>query len=90
MRHRIINDGVDGTVQVDAEPAEEDKPDVQVWRIHERVDHHQGTVRHPQKGKEDHNHGQHLCYLWDCKQINKTDKLIYSSVKLLKILRRKD
>ncbi|KAI1233353.1 hypothetical protein IHE44_0004525, partial [Lamprotornis superbus] len=37
----LLDDGVDGTVQVDAQAAEEEEPGVQVGRVHEGVHHHQ-------------------------------------------------
>lgn len=63
LRHQAVDDGVDGTVQVDAHPAEEEEPDVEVRGVHKGVHHHQCAVRQPQKGKEDHHDSQHLGYL---------------------------
>ena len=47
LRHGVVDDRVDGAVQVDAQPAEEQEVCVLVHRVQEGVDHHQGTVRHP-------------------------------------------
>lgn len=40
LGHEVVNDGVDGTVGVDAHPAEEQEPGVVVRWVNERVDHH--------------------------------------------------
>lgn len=40
LRHEVINDGVDGTIGVDAHPAEEQEPSVVVRRVNEGVDHY--------------------------------------------------
>lgn len=61
--HGVVYDGVDGTVGVDAHAAEEQKPSVEVWRIHEWVHHHQSAIRHPEQRKQYHDHRQHLSYL---------------------------
>lgn len=37
LGHEVVDDGVDGTVGVDADPAEEDKPAIQVRVLHEGV-----------------------------------------------------
>lgn len=63
LRHEVVNDGVDGTVGVDAHTAEEQEPGVVVRRVDKGVDHHQCSVRHPKQGEEDDHHSQHLCYL---------------------------
>lgn len=63
LRHEVVDDGVDGAVQVDAEAAEEEEPGVQVGRVHEGVHHHQRAVRQPQHGEESHHHSQHLGHL---------------------------
>ena len=63
LRHQAVDDGVDGTVQVDAHPAEEEEPNVEVRGVHEGVHHHQCAVWQPQKGEEDHHDSQHLGHL---------------------------
>lgn len=63
LRHEVVNDGVDGTVGVDAHTAEEQEPGVMVRWVDEGVDHHQCSVGHPEQGEEDDHHSQHLCYL---------------------------
>lgn len=63
LRHEVVNDGVDGTVGVDAHAAEEQEPRVVVRRVDDGVDHHQCSVRHPQQGEEDDHYSQHLSYL---------------------------
>lgn len=63
LGHEVVDDGVDGAVQVDARPAEEQEPDVQVRWVHEGVYHHQCAVRHPQEGEEHHHHCQHFGHL---------------------------
>lgn len=40
LGHGVIDDRVDGAVQVDAEAAEEQEPGVQVGLVQEGVDHH--------------------------------------------------
>lgn len=60
LGHEVVDDGVDGAVGVDADPAEEDKPAVQVGVLHEGVHQNQGPVGHPEQGKEGHHHSQHL------------------------------
>lgn len=40
LGHGVVNDGVDGAVQVDAQTAEEEEPGVQVGIVQEGVDHH--------------------------------------------------
>lgn len=47
LGHGVVDDRVDGAVQVDAEAAEEQEPSVQVGLLQEGVDHHQGPVGHP-------------------------------------------
>lgn len=47
LGHEVVDDGVDGAVQVDAQAAEEEEPGVQVRRVHKGVHHHQGAVRQP-------------------------------------------
>lgn len=63
LRHEVVDDGVDGTVGVDAHAAEEQEPRVVVRRVDNGVDHHQCSVRHPEQGEEDDHHSQHLSYL---------------------------
>lgn len=63
LGHEVVDDGVDGTVQVDAEAAEEEEPGVEVRRVHKGVHHHQRAVGQPQHGKESHHHCQHLGHL---------------------------
>lgn len=63
LRHGIVDDRVDGAVEVDADPAEKQEPAVQVGRVQEGVDNHQSTVWHPERGKQDHHHSQHLGHL---------------------------
>lgn len=63
LRHEVVDDGVDGAVGVDAHATEEEEPRIVVSRVHETVDDHHRSVRHPQQGKEDDHHGQHLGYL---------------------------
>lgn len=63
LRHGVVDDWVDGAVEVDADPAEKQEPVVQVGLIQEGVDHHQGAVRHPERGEQYHNHCQHLGHL---------------------------
>lgn len=60
LGHEVVDDGVDGAVGVDAHAAEEQEPGVVVRRVEEGVHHHQGPVRHPEQGEEDHHHRQHL------------------------------
>ena len=47
LRHGVVDDRVDGTVKVDAQPAEENEVFVLVHGVQEGVDHHQGPVWHP-------------------------------------------
>ena len=47
LRHCVVDDRVDGAVQVDAQPAEEKEVCVLVHSVQEGVHHHQGPVRHP-------------------------------------------
>lgn len=56
LRHEVVNDGVDGAVGVDAQAAEEQEPGVVVRWVDEGVDHHQGSIRQPEEGEEDHDH----------------------------------
>jgi len=63
LRHGVVDDRVDGAVQVDAEAAEEQEVGVLVRLVQEGVDHHQCPVRHPQQRKQDDHHGQHLGHL---------------------------
>lgn len=63
LGHEVVDDGVDGTVGVDAHTTEEQEPGAVVGRVDEGVDHHQGSVRHPEQGKEGDHHRQHLCDL---------------------------
>lgn len=60
LRHEVVDDGVDGTVDVDAHATEEQVPGVVVRWIHEGVGHHQCSVGHPEQGEEDHHHSEHL------------------------------
>lgn len=61
--HGVVDDRVDGAVQVDAEATEEQEPGVQVGVRQEGVDHHQGAIGHPQQSEENHHYSQHLCHL---------------------------
>lgn len=40
LRHGVVNDRIDGAVQVDAQTAEEEEPGVQVGLVQEGVDYH--------------------------------------------------
>lgn len=60
LGHQVVNDRVDRTVGVNADPAEEQEPGVQVWRTHKGVNENQGPVWHPQQGEEHNHHCQHL------------------------------
>lgn len=60
LGHEVVDDRVDGAVGVDADPAEEDEPAVQIGGLHEGVHQNQSPVGHPEQGKEDHHHSQHL------------------------------
>lgn len=48
LGHEVVNDGVDGTVAVDAHPAEEQEPHVVVRRVDKGIDHDQRAIRHPE------------------------------------------
>lgn len=63
LRHGVVDNRVDGAVEVDADPAEQQEPVVQVGLVQEGVDHHQSAVRHPERGEQDHHHSQHLGHL---------------------------
>lgn len=63
LRHEVVDHRVDGAVGVDASAAEEKKPGVQVGGTDEGVDEHQRAVGHPQQGKQNHHHRQHLRHL---------------------------
>lgn len=78
LRHEVINDGVDGTVNVDAHPTEKQEPVVVVGRFDEGVHHHQRSVRHPQQGEKDDHHNEHLRYL--LRQRRKHGRLPHDSV----------
>lgn len=66
LRHGIVDDWVDGAVEVDADFAEKHEPAVQIGLVQEGVDHHQSAVRHPEQGEEDYHHCQHLGHLqWE-------------------------
>lgn len=56
LRHEVVDDWVDGAVDVDAHAAEEQEPRVEVGWVHERVDHHQCPVWHPEQGEKNHHH----------------------------------
>lgn len=72
--HGIIDNRIDGTVQVHTGATEQQEPSVQVSLLEERVDHHQSAVRHPEHGKQNHHHCQHLYHLTQ----DKTTWLPYS------------
>lgn len=63
LRHGVVDEWVDGAVEVDAEAAEEQEPGVQVGVVQEGVDQNQGPVRQPQHGEQNHHHRQHLGHL---------------------------
>lgn len=65
LGHEVINNRVDGTIKVNANPTEQQEPMFLERLRQEGVNDHQGPVGHPQEGKKDYNHGQHLCNLWE-------------------------
>lgn len=74
LRHEVVDDGVDGAVGVDAHATEEEEPGVVVSWVHEAVDDHHRSVRHPQQGEEDDHHSQHLGYLLEQRRRRRTLK----------------
>lgn len=60
LGHEGVDNGVDGTVQIDAKAAEEKEAEVEVGRAQEGIHHHQGAVGQPQQSEKDHDHPQHL------------------------------
>lgn len=63
LRHGVVDDGIDGTVKVHTDSTEKQEPGVQVSLLHERVDHHQSAVGHPQQSKQNDHYCQHLNHL---------------------------
>lgn len=57
LRHGVVDDGVDGAVEVDANSTEEQEPVVQIGLVQERVHDHQSAVRHPEQREQDDHYG---------------------------------
>lgn len=64
--HGVVENGVDGAVDVDHDPTEEEEPGVPVLNAGEGVVYHHHPVRHPENGenaKDDNQHPHHLQHI---------------------------
>lgn len=64
--HGVVENGVDGAVDVDHDSTEEQEPGVPVLNAGEGVVYHHHPVRHPENGenaKDDNQHPHHLQHI---------------------------